>query len=315
VAVRNLTFAVEKAEVFGLLGPNGAGKTSALRTIVADETPTRGKVTVAGFNMATDLKKAIRNIGYCPQHDALWKSVTVREHLECYASIRGVKRSMIPKVIKALMRGLKIEEHAKKRTEHLSGGTKRKLSYAISMLGNPKIVLLDEPSTGMDPQSKRYLWNTIMANFQGERGAILTTHSMEEADFLCGRVGIMVKGQLMCIGSTQHLKNRYGSGYTLEAKLIASANRKKMLEDLDQNIKEIFEGATVQERFEDRVKYQIPQGRETSLAKIFSELEEVKKKFGIEEYSFSQTTLEQVFLEFAKMQEIEPESKEKSTNL
>lgn len=306
VAVRNLTLAVQKGEVFGLLGPNGAGKTSALRTVVADEIPTKGRVAVAGYDMATDLKKAIRNIGYCPQHDALWKSVTVEEHLDCYANIRGIKRSMIPKVIRALLEGLQISQHAKKRTEALSGGTKRKLSYAISMLGDPKIVLLDEPSTGMDPQSKRYFWDTIVASFQGERGAILTTHAMEEADFLCSRVGIMVKGQLKCIGSTQHLKNKFGSGYILEAKIIANGDeREQRYQELERVIRRIFRNATIQEKFEDRVKYQIPQTGEMSLAEIFSSLEDAKRDIGIEEYSFSQTTLEQVFLEFAKQQEFE----------
>jgi ATP-binding cassette subfamily A (ABC1) protein 5 len=116
------------------------------------------------------------------------------------------------------MEGLRIVEHAKKFAKDCSGGTKRKLSYAMSMLGNPRIVLLDEPSTGMDPQSKRFVWNTVEASFRRGRGAILTTHSMEEADALCSRVGIMVKGELRCLGSTQHLKNKYGAGYVLEVK-------------------------------------------------------------------------------------------------
>lgn len=92
--------------------------------------------------------------------------------------------------------GLQIREHAAKRSMQCSGGTKRKLSYALSMLGVPRLVLLDEPSTGMDPQSKRFLWDTIAAGFRGDRGAILTTHSMEEADALCNRLGIMVRGRL-----------------------------------------------------------------------------------------------------------------------
>ena len=94
------------------------------------------------------------------------------------------------------MEGLHIKQHAKKYTKECSGGTNRKLSYAMAMLGNPKIVLLDEPSTGMDPMSKRFVWDTVLASFKEDRGAILTTHSMEEADALCNRVGIMVKGEL-----------------------------------------------------------------------------------------------------------------------
>merc|ERR1719356_2340040 len=116
------------------------------------------------------------------------------------------------------MSGLRIEEHAKKQADDCSGGTKRKLSYAMAMLGDPRIVLLDEPSSGMDPQSKRFVWDTILASFKGDRGAIMTTHSMEEAAALCSRVGIMVNGELRCLGSTQYLKNKYGGGYLLEIK-------------------------------------------------------------------------------------------------
>lgn len=105
-------------------------------------------------------------LGYCPQHDALWKNITVREHLECYAAIRGVPRSQIPKMVNLYLSGLQIHEHADKQTQYCSGGTRRKLSFAMAMIGNPKIVLLDEPSTGMDPKSKRFLWDTIIASFQ-----------------------------------------------------------------------------------------------------------------------------------------------------
>ncbi|KAL1447041.1 hypothetical protein WDU94_003532, partial [Cyamophila willieti] len=99
-------------------------------------------------------------------------------------------------LVNSFIDGLHIQEHANKEVYKCSGGTKRKLSFALAMIGNPQIVLLDEPSTGMDPKSKRFLWDTILASFQGSRGALLTTHSMEEADALCSRVGIMVQGQL-----------------------------------------------------------------------------------------------------------------------
>lgn len=113
---------------------------------------------------------------------------------------------------------LKIRQHMDKYSQDLSGGTKRKLSFLISMIGNAGIVILDEPSTGMDPGARRFLWTVISANIKDTRGAILTTHSMEEADALCARVGIVVKGQLKCIGTTQELKSSYGGGYQLEVK-------------------------------------------------------------------------------------------------
>ena len=126
----------------------------------------------------------------------------------------------INRIINYLMSSLQITEHADKPCKSISGGTKRKLCFAISLLGQPEIVLMDEPSTGMDPGSKRFLWNTIISMFKGSnRGAMLTTHSMEEADALCSRIAIMIQGAMKCIGSSQHIKDKHGSGYQLEVKL------------------------------------------------------------------------------------------------
>lgn len=178
------------------------------------------------------------------------------------------------------MTGLQIHEHANKQTQECSGGTRRKLSYAMAMIGGPKVVLMDEPSTGMDPRSKRFLWDTILASFRGGRGAILTTHSMEEADALCSRVGIMVKGELRCIGSTQHLKNLYGAGYTLEMKLLGggectpttpSNNRVNCLTEFVNNM--FSNDVSLEESFADRLVFAVPQHAVHSLAECFTKLE------------------------------------------
>ncbi|KAH7957727.1 hypothetical protein HPB52_022524 [Rhipicephalus sanguineus] len=268
------------------------------------------KVAVGGFEITSNLCRAFKMLGYCPQHDALWNNLTIREHLQLFAALRGIRYNEIESVTNWLMDKLNIREHADKRAKQLSGGTKRKLSYAISMLGKPRIVLLDEPSTGMDPQSKRFLWDTICSTFPqgGERGALLTTHSMEEADALCTKVGIMVRGALRCLGSTQHLKNKYGAGYTLDIKMQRQEGAwEKNLGDLKQYVKRVFPSATLREGFQDRLTYDIPQAGVTSLANVFVAMDEAKAKFSIEEFSFSQTTLEQVFLGFAKEQELAQE--------
>lgn len=308
VAVRNLSLAVEPGEVFGLLGHNGAGKTTTMKIIIAEEAATRGRVQIGGNNINSNMTEAFRQMGYCPQHDAQWKNITVREHLECYAAIRGVPWGDIGRIVDLYLTGLQIHEHADKQTQECSGGTRRKLSFAMAMIGGPKVVLMDEPSTGMDPRSKRFLWDTILASFQGGRGAILTTHSMEEADALCSRVGIMVKGELRCIGSTQHLKNLYGAGYTLEMKLLGgdctpttpSGDR---ITGLKEFVSSLFPDATLEESFADRLVFAVPQHAVNSLAECFMQLEKAKLELDIEEYSFSQTTLEQVFLKFSHYDE------------
>ncbi|XP_011146554.1 ABC transporter A family member 1 isoform X4 [Harpegnathos saltator] len=308
IAVRNLSLAVEPGEVLGLLGHNGAGKTTTMKIITAEESATRGRVQIGGHSINTHMSDAFRQMGYCPQHDAQWKNITVREHLECYAAIRGVPWSDIDRIVDLYLSGLQIHEHADKQTQECSGGTRRKLSFAMAMVGGPKVVLMDEPSTGMDPRSKRFLWDTILASFQGGRGAILTTHSMEEADALCSRVGIMVKGELRCIGSTQHLKNLYGAGYTLEMKLMGgdctpttpSGDR---VAGLKEFVAGLFPDVTLEESFADRLVFAVPQHAVNSLAECFTQLEKAKLELDIEEYSFSQTTLEQVFLKFSHYDE------------
>ncbi|XP_038064701.1 ATP-binding cassette sub-family A member 5-like [Patiria miniata] len=316
VAVRNLSLSVNEGQVLGLLGPNGAGKTTSMNVITADTKPARGQIQIAGHDLASSLTEAFRVIGYCPQHDPLYENLTVREHLEAYALIKGVHPTDAKAVAKSFMDAVGISEHAKKKAKELSGGTKRKLCFAISMLGKPKIVFLDEPSTGMDPSSKRFVWNIIISSFRGDQGAILTTHSMEEADAVCSRVGIMVLGKLMCLGTTQHLKGKYGRGYSLEVKLNpgpayysmdhTSGQAVQLLEgllaSLDNQIRKVFPSAEVMESFGERVTYKIPSRDVKSLSTVFAVLEQGKESLNIEEYSFSQASLEQVFLEFARMQ-------------
>lgn len=305
VVVRNLSLGVSTGEVFGLLGPNGAGKTTTLKMVVMDEKPTLGKILVSGHNIASGSNEVYRSLGYCPQFDALWKNITLREHLICFAAVRGVPACSIKTLTDKFIESLNVQEHSSKRVDTLSGGTKRKLSYAISMIGGSRTVLLDEPSTGMDPKSKRFFWNTVLSSFRGDRGAVLTTHSMEEADALCTRIGILVKGELKCIGSTQHLKNKYGSGYVLEIKLSSSGSSSVNIQNLQEFVTQLFPMHEVQEQFGLSFKYNIPQSSVGALSKVFASLESAKSDRGIEEYSFSQATIEQVFLEFAKQQEIE----------
>lgn len=316
IAVRNLSFAVNKGEVFGLLGPNGAGKTTALSMMTGEVNPSQGKVVVANCEIRSNMSEAFKDLGFCPQHDALWEPIRLEEHLEVYATIKGIHKADIPIIIDYFVEHLRLQDHRKKNAKKLSGGTKRKLSYAMSMLGNPGVVLLDEPSTGMDPKSKRFLWDTISSSFEGhDRGAILTTHYMEEADALCSRVAIMVNGQMECLGPTQHLKHKYGSGYLLEVKLssISGATNEmleKRVQNLERHLMTLFPNAVCLESFAERAQYKIPSDDVGVLSVSFAALEETKQTHGVEEYSFSQSTLEQVFLNFAKRQLEEGEDAE-----
>lgn len=178
----------------------------------------KGDAYVRGISLRDDVSMAQRLIGYCPQFDALIEDMTGRETLEMFAKLRGVRS----KDIKALSIRLAVElnfmKHIDKKVLEYSGGNKRKLSTAVALIGNPLVVYLDEPTTGMDPGAKRHLWNVIAELRKSGKTIVLTSHSMEECEALCTRLAIMVNGEFKCLGSIQHLKNKFSNGYLLMVK-------------------------------------------------------------------------------------------------
>ncbi|KAK1930150.1 ABC transporter A family member 1 [Phytophthora citrophthora] len=221
IAVRNLSFGLKRGECFGFLGINGAGKTTTMKMLTGDVPPSSGTATLGGYNILSQQIEVRRQIGYCPQFDALFDLLTVREHLELFGAIKGVPQSSLDRVVMEKIQQLNLADFEHKLAGSLSGGNKRKLSVAIAMIGNPAIIFLDEPSTGMDPVSRRFMWDVIadISTRGKESTIVLTTHSMEECEALCSRVGIMVGGRLRCLGSVQHLKSRFGDGLVLDVKL------------------------------------------------------------------------------------------------
>jgi len=206
-----------------------------------------------------------------------------------YARFRGIPETYVPLVVNKLLKKLGLMKYADKTAGSYSGGNMRKLSLALALVGEPSVVFLDEPSTGMDPVSRRFMWNVI-ASVTKNKSIILTTHSMEECEALCGRIGIMVSGKLRCLGSVQHLKSRFGKGYHMEINTTerSFANVKAFVEKLDP-------GAQLEEFHAGRLKYRLPQ-LNLSLSKIFGSIESAKNELEIDDYSVSQSTLEQIFI-------------------
>jgi ABC-type multidrug transport system ATPase subunit len=194
-----------------LLGPNGAGKSTILSMVTGDLSPSSGTVWIHGTDITKSLDEAYKISGYCPQFDPFPLDLTGRELLELFAKIKGYSAEEAKKRAIEGCKSLGIFQYIDQLTKGYSGGTKRKLSVAISLVAQPRIVYLDEPSTGIDPASKHFLWEVIK-NHMGSRTTVLTTHSMEEAQALCSRIGIMVNGQLVCLGTSQHIKSKFGSG-------------------------------------------------------------------------------------------------------
>ncbi|KAL7567855.1 hypothetical protein ACA910_000596 [Epithemia clementina (nom. ined.)] len=227
IAVNNMSLGIPPGECFGLLGVNGAGKTTTMSMLTAEFPPTSGDATLAGFSVSMEPEKTRRRIGYCPQFDAHLPNLTGREHVELYAAVKGIPKQFLEESVVAKLNEVGLSESdADRLAAGYSGGMKRRLSLACATIGQPQIVFLDECSTGVDPVARREIWQLISDMVAGgnipeeERtSVILTTHSMEECEALCPRIGIMANGRLRCLGSAQHLKNKFGQGYQVEMKV------------------------------------------------------------------------------------------------
>nr|XP_034973105.1 phospholipid-transporting ATPase ABCA7 [Zootoca vivipara] len=301
-AVDRLCVGIPPGECFGLLGVNGAGKTSTFKMLTGDSQVTSGRAFLKGYSVLTDLQAVHQNMGYCPQFDAINDLLTGREHLVFYSRLRGVPETEIPGVVKWGLSTLGLAAYADRPAGRYSGGNKRKLSTAIALIGAPPVIFLDEPTTGMDPRAKRFLWNCILGVIRDGRSVVLTSHSMEECEALCTRMAIMVNGRFRCLGSVQHLKNKFGDGYTIVLR-VSSAD----LGPVEEFIQDSFPGIILKEKHHCTLQYQLP-SRSCSLANIFGILSAHQTTFHIEDYSVSQTTLDQVFVHFAKDQSDEDSS-------
>ncbi|NXL70257.1 ABCA1 protein, partial [Leptocoma aspasia] len=287
-AVDRLCVAIPPGECFGLLGVNGAGKTSTFKMLTGDTEVTLGEAWLKGHSVLTDLQSVHQHMGYCPQFDAITDLLTGREHLEFYSRLRGIPEEETPRVAQWGITALGLGPHADRPAGKYSGGNKRKLSTAIALLGCPPVVFLDEPTTGMDPQARRFLWERILGVIRDGRSVVLTSHSMEECEALCTRMAIMVNGRFRCLGSVQHLKNRFGDGYTVVVR--AGGPGPAAVQTL---LQQHFPGIVLREQHGGLLQYHLP-AHVTSLATVFSLLAAHRGPCHIEDYSVSQTTLDQV---------------------
>lgn len=298
IAVKSMSLGVPAGECFGLLGVNGAGKTTTFQMLTGDTTPSSGDAIICGHSVRKDLEKVQQKTGYCPQFEALNSMLTGYEHLQLYARLRGVPECDIDRVAEWAISNFGLVHYASKPAGTYSGGNKRKLSAAIAFIGRPSIVFLDEPTAGMDPLSRRFLWSRITEAVKSGQCVVMTSHSMEECEVLCTRLAIMVNGQFRCIGTTQHLKNKFGKGYTFS---LRAGGQQNEVSRIQKFVKDQFPGAVLKEVHCNMLVYQLKL-MDIKLGELFEIVEENKKSLKIEDYSISQTTLDEVFVEFAKLQ-------------
>ncbi|MBS1660205.1 MAG: ABC transporter ATP-binding protein [Bacteroidetes bacterium] len=210
IAANELTFEVEKGEIFGFLGANGAGKTTAMRMLCGLLSPSSGAATVAGFDVYTQTEKIKQNIGYMSQKFSLYDDLTVSENIRFYAGIYGMSIPAIKTKTTQLLEELQLQKEAKTLVKELPLGWKQKLAFSVSIVHDPSIVFLDEPTGGVDPVTRRQFWDLIYAAADKGVTIFVTTHYMDEAEY-CNRVSIMVDGVISALDSPAKLKEQYNA--------------------------------------------------------------------------------------------------------
>ncbi|KAG0017231.1 ATP-binding cassette sub- A member 5 [Podila clonocystis] len=301
VILDDVYLSFKKNECFGYLGPNGAGKTTTIKILTGALGPSSGGGTIEGLPIVPFHEDLRSMIGICPQFDILWPRLSVRDHLTLFARIKGVAPHEVDAAVTQMVDEMGLTDLGNKFAKTFSGGNKRRLSLAMAVIGCPKIVFLDEPTTGVDVSIRQAIWNSIR-KLKRTSCVILTTHSMEEADALCDRIGIITNGHIQALGTSQRLKNTYGAGYKVVVKTHQSSAAVTAAIDRTVGIGR----ATLVQALGASLEYELTrvEGERTTdmLAKLFRLFELKRQELGIEDYSVSQTTLAQVFIEFAKEQ-------------
>ena len=287
LAVNDLNLKIKKGEVFGFLGPNGAGKTTSISMMVGLLRPSSGKVLI-NDKKVDDTDK--QTIGICPQELVLWENLTCYESLKLMGDMYEVPKDILNQRIEKLLKDLFLTDKSDTVVANLSGGMKRRLNLALAVIHEPEIVLLDEPSEGLDPQSRRVLWNYIRSLRDKEgKTVILTTHLMDEADRLSDRVAKIDLGQLLKLDSPKNLKKEVGEGDIIEITLSDPNNNEEVINYL-KGFDDIISVIELEGQINLRALNAVGK-----LPKIIGTLEE--SNIGIDDLAIRQNTLEDVFIE------------------
>ena len=297
-AVNGMCISMEYGQIFALLGHNGAGKTTSIRMMTGLENISSGEADIAGFDVSTCTQEVRDRIGICPQHDILWPQLTAREHLEVYSLFKGNIDK--PGRLDEILQGVKLYDVQNKQCGKFSGGMKRRLSVAIAAMGNPDVIFLDEPTTGMDPMNKKFVWDMIHS-LKEDACVVLTTHSMEEADALGDRIGIMSHGRLVALGTALQLKSQHGSGYRV--KIVTTKPK-----DVKDQVTSIVPSADLVDDSAGSLSYAIHKESMDQMPSLFRWVEENLGQEGaddsiVTDWAVSNTTLEEVFIQLARKEQ------------
>jgi lipooligosaccharide transport system ATP-binding protein len=280
-AVDEIDFDVSPGKAFGFLGPNGAGKTSTMRMIACSSPVTAGELRVIGMDPGTQAREIKARLGVVPQSDNLDTELAVRENLEMYARYFDIPGDVARRRTDELLEFVQLAERAEDKVEPLSGGMKRRLTIARSLINEPELVILDEPTTGLDPQARHLLWERLYQLKRGGATLIITTHYMDEAEQLCDALVVMDKAKIVAAGSPRELIDRYSTREVLELRVTDDAR-----DDLDGRLDGLADRI---EPLPDRLLLYTSDGERT--------LEAVhQRQIPVESALVRRSTLEDVFL-------------------
>ena len=292
IAVNDFKGEMFPGEIFCLLGHNGAGKTTLIKMISGIEDPDNGDIFLNGTSLITNKDYLYKNIGLCEQEDIFFDYLTVEEHLKYMQELKGERSN--EREIDDLLRRIGLLEKNKSLCKELSGGQKRKLCIALALIGNSQLVLLDEPTSGMDVIAKKALWE-FLRGYKKDKIIILTTHSLDEAEYLGDRIGIMSMGKFICSGTSSFLKEKYPSGYNLNLIIDSKKFNHQMKNSFINEIKKLDFNANVKIASKGVLSLNFPKVND-KIKDIFNFIDNNKNNYSIKDYTVSTTTLENVFL-------------------
>ncbi|KAL3115157.1 hypothetical protein niasHT_016250 [Heterodera trifolii] len=299
-AIDGITFGVQRDDCFGLLGVNGAGKTTTFDILSGIKFATSGTATISGVCVSKHPP-----IGYCPQFDALPMELTGREVLHLIAQLNGF--SEVSQKTETILKCIQMDKQADKRIKHNSGGQRRRISLGVALLTCANFVLLDEPTAGIDPGTRRDVWHLIRAIRQQGTAVLLASHSMEECEALCSRIAVLNRGRLAGIGTAQHLKSRFGNSFLLS---ITVANPSKAIgAKLDKMVRDAMASPQCQDPLNSAIlRWELPRQKGTTWSILFERAQALADQFPVKlekatdglpqivDFSLTQNSLEQVFM-------------------
>ncbi len=302
LAVDNVNFKVGEGEVFGFLGPNGAGKTTTINMLCTLLVPSGGRAKVAGYDVAKNPNEVRENIGVIPQEVVLENALTAKENLEFYSQLYHIPKKEYEEAIARLLKLVDLQDKADIAVGTFSGGMKRRLEIAKALLHNPKIIFMDEPTLGLDPQSRRAIWDYIKTlNSEHNVTVFITTHYLEEADFLCNRVAIIDKGKIQAINTPAKLKENLIKGSIIDLRI--EVGKERFFKYLQEA------GFKPESLNNNSIRILVSKGKET-VPQLFRSAE--KMKIEIVSISMHEPSLEDVFIHYTG-KEIREEGAESTT--